>query len=204
MARLNLDQFVTDCATAVEAVDARRPVARNARTALEFLPGIGPHSEAATIGLIMDELARRDPSHYASFASGVPYPLAPRQKCDLCLGDPASWALEFKLLRLLGDNGNANDNMLMHILSPYPQHRSALTDCDKLASSGFTARKGIVILGYETATFPLRDALSAFEILARHRVSLGDRVEAHFSGLVHPIHTKGSVVGWEVTHSAPG
>ncbi len=36
------------------------------------------------------------------------------------------------MLRLMGDNGKANDNMLMHILSPYPSHRSALTDCEKL------------------------------------------------------------------------
>jgi hypothetical protein len=34
--------------------------------------------------------------------------------------------------RILGDNGKLNDNMLMHILSPYPQHRSAVTDCNKL------------------------------------------------------------------------
>jgi len=27
----------------------------------------------------------------------------------------------------MGDNGKPNDNMLMHILSPYPAHRSALT-----------------------------------------------------------------------------
>jgi hypothetical protein len=36
------------------------------------------------------------------------------------------------MLRLMGDNGKPNDNMLMHILSPYPSHRSALTDCQKL------------------------------------------------------------------------
>ena len=27
---------------------------------------------------------------------------------------------EVKMLRLMGDNGKPNDNMLMHILSPYP------------------------------------------------------------------------------------
>jgi len=42
-----------------------------------------------------------------------------------------------KMLRLMGDNSKPNDNMLMHILSPYPSHRSALTDCQKLAASGF-------------------------------------------------------------------
>lgn len=37
------------------------------------------------------------------------------------------------MLRLFGDNAKLNDNMLMHLLSPYPAHRSALTDCEKLA-----------------------------------------------------------------------
>jgi hypothetical protein len=50
----------------------------------------------------------------------VPYPNAPRQKCDLLIspneGQP--WAIEVKMLRFMGDNGKPNDNMLMHILSP--------------------------------------------------------------------------------------
>ena len=33
------------------------------------------------------------------------------------------------MLRFMGDNGKLNDNIVMHILSPYPEHRSALTDC---------------------------------------------------------------------------
>jgi hypothetical protein len=56
----------------------------------------------------------------------VPYPIG-RQKCDLCIGVPPSWewAVEIKMLRLMGDNGKPNDNMLRHILSPYPNDRSA-------------------------------------------------------------------------------
>lgn len=61
-----------------------------------------------------------------------------RQKCDLCVGASSSWdwAIEIKMLRLMGDNGKPNDNMLMHILSPYAGDRSALTDCVKLLESG--------------------------------------------------------------------
>lgn len=60
------------------------------------------------------------------------------QKCDLVL--EGEWAVEVKMLRCLGDNGKPNDNILMHILSPYPAHRSALTDCMKLRDSGFAER----------------------------------------------------------------
>jgi hypothetical protein len=37
------------------------------------------------------------------------------------VGDPVDWAIEVKMLRLMGDNHKPNDNMLMHILSPYPR-----------------------------------------------------------------------------------
>ena len=53
------------------------------------------------------------------------------------------WFIEVKMWRLMGDNGKPNDNILMHVLSPYVQHRSALTDCEKLSNSGFTGRKAI-------------------------------------------------------------
>ncbi len=44
-------------------------------------------------------------------------------------------------MRLMGDNGKPNDNILTHILSPYPAHRSAVTDCAKLLESGLGDRK---------------------------------------------------------------
>ena len=53
------------------------------------------------------------------------------------------------MLRLMGDNGKPNDNMLMHILSPYPNNRSALTDCVKLLESGLPGRKAVVIYGFD-------------------------------------------------------
>ncbi|MCW2632135.1 MAG: hypothetical protein JWR88_1097 [Pseudonocardia sp.] len=53
------------------------------------------------------------------------------------------------MLRLMGDNGRPNDNMLMHILSPYPIHHSALSDFAKLTQSGFAARQAIMVFGYD-------------------------------------------------------
>ena len=102
------------------------------------------------------------------------------------------------MLRLLGDNGKLNDNMLMHLLSPYPQHRSALTDATKLAASGFSARKEIVIFGYEDEGWPLELAVEAFEVLARNAVTLGPRLEAIFGDLIHPVHRSGGVFAWEI------
>ena len=43
----------------------------------------------------------------------------------------------------------------IHILSPYPQHWSALTNCAKLRQSGFGGRRAILIFSYEGAAWPL-------------------------------------------------
>ena len=79
------------------------------------------------------------------------------------------------MLRLLGDNGKLNDNMLMHVLSPYLAHRSALTDCEKLVRSGMPGRKAIVIFGFDYDDWPMDPAIEAFETLASQRVAQGDQ-----------------------------
>src|SRR5260221_13175424 len=95
----DLQGLVVDWARGIEAADARRPVAVNQRSKQAFQPGIGPHTEAAAVALVMAEL--RAASHaYDAFGRSVPYETAPRRKCDLCLGAGPSWAwaIELKLL----------------------------------------------------------------------------------------------------------
>ncbi|MFO0830486.1 MAG: hypothetical protein U0637_01460 [Phycisphaerales bacterium] len=106
--------------------------------------------------------------------------------------------MEAKLLRFLGDNGKQNGHMLMHILSPYAKDRSALTDCSKLAGSSIAHRHAIIIFGYQHDEWPLEPAIEAFELLARHRVVMGERLVAHTGRLVHPVHSHGTVFGWEI------
>ena len=102
------------------------------------------------------------------------------------------------MLRLRGDNGKPNDNMLMHILSPYAEHRSALTDIDKLRSSGFTCDKAVLIYGYDDAEFPTSTAIDAFETLARSRCLLSEQRRASVRNLVHPVHASGEVMAWQI------
>ena len=102
------------------------------------------------------------------------------------------------MLRLMGDNGKPNDNMLMRILSPYPSHRSALTDCQKLIGSGFSGSLAVLIYGYDYNSLPMKPAVEAFEQLARNRVQLGTRQFASFDGLIHPVHQRGGVFVWDV------
>jgi hypothetical protein len=88
--------------------------------------------------------------------------------------------------------------MLMHILSPYPSDRSALTDCVKLARSRLPGRHAVVIYGFDYPGLPMDPAIDAFELLARAKVGVGSRSEASYADLVHPVHLCGRVFGWEI------
>jgi hypothetical protein len=67
------------------------------------------------------------------------YP-ASRNECDLALGALPDWAIEVKMARLRRDNGDYENTTTKKIMSPCPDDRSAVTDCRKLASSGFGER----------------------------------------------------------------
>jgi hypothetical protein len=147
---------------------------------------------------MLDEV--RQLPRYARIAFGqfLPYPNAPRQKCDLWIGAPLEWAVEVKMARFMGDNGKPDPSALKDLLSPWEADRSALTDCVKLAASGFECSKAILIYGFDAADRPLDPAIDAFEMLARARVELGPRHQAEMPSLVHPVHASGRVFGWEV------
>jgi hypothetical protein len=177
---MELDAFVAAFAFGIQSADAEQPVALNKRSGQPYLAGIGPHTEAETTTQALSAAVKR-------------------ARCDVLLDGVPGWAIEIKMLRLMGDNGKPNDNMLMHILSPYAVHRSALTDCTKLLHSGFVERKAIVIFGYDYVELPMEPAVDAFEALASRTVSLSRGTVSAFDCAVHPVHQCGKVFGWEIT-----
>jgi hypothetical protein len=187
-------KLVSDFARAMVAADARSP------TKSPYKSGIGPHTEPETLRLVAQELIALDAVCYAKIDCGVPYPNSSHEKCDWALRveDQQTWYVEAKMMRLMGDNGKPNDNILTHILSPYPQHRSALTDCSKLKVSGFSGRLGILIYGYSYPDYPLEPAIRAFEVLAKEGCRLSPRAEASFCNLMHPVHREGATYLWEL------
>ena len=80
--------------------------------------------------------------------------------CDLALGERPDWALEVKLARIGRDNGTYEDAAIKKILSPYPEDRSAVTDCQKLAGSGFAGRLAVLIYGFEDPGRPFSQTRS--------------------------------------------
>ena len=200
---MNLRQLVDDFAQGLMEVDSKAPVAVSQRSGRPYSPGIGPHTEAQTINLVMSSLSSTRPDRYlGTYAEGVPYPKS-RQKCDLCFGSPPLFdlAVEAKMIRLLGDNGKPNDNLVTHILSPYPAHRSSLTDGEKLLGSGLATQNAILMYAYDYDDWPSLPLVEAFEMLIRLRCELGTRLEANFTELMHPVHSRGTVYGWEISPS---
>jgi hypothetical protein len=200
-----LAKLTEDFARAIEAVDAEWPVAVSATTGKSYQAGIGPHTETATLALVRSKLTSFDPV-YAALETHLAYPSAPKQKCDWCwkCANGDRLYIEAKMMRLMGDNGKPNDNILCHILSPYPQQRSALTDCVKLANSGFDGQLAVMIYGYEYPGYPLDPVIEAFETLAGKRVNLSAPCKAVFSSLIHPVHRQGAVYAWNVRgHESP-
>jgi hypothetical protein len=194
-----LEQLASDFADGVRRADARLPVATSHRSGKSYQSGIGPHSETQTVALVLKELREMGGHRYAKVETDVPYPRLARQRCDLVFHlEEVSWHVEVKMMRMLGDNGKTNDNILAHILSPYPQHRSALTDCAKLVQSGFSGRYAILVYGFDYDGWPLDPVMNAFETLAQRSVRLCSRSIAAFDGLIHPVHRRGRVFAWEV------
>ena len=192
---MHLQVIVEALAEGIKLADSAEPIAVSTRTQVAYKPGIGPHTESRTIGLALDALQGARPFDYET---EVPYRDGSRARCDLVLTAPERWAVEMKMLRLMGDNGKPNDNMLMHILSPYPAHRSALTDFVKLRGSGLSGRKAILVFGYDHPALPMDPAIDALDLLAESCVQIVDRAVAQFDGLIHPTFTHGRVFGWEI------
>jgi hypothetical protein len=194
---VDISNLVQKFADGMAKVDATKPVATNVRSKECYQPGIGPHTEKQTVELVTFTFDQS-----VSYDLEVPYPESVRSKCDLVIRTPEVWSVEIKMLRFMGDNGKPNDNILMHILSPYREHRSALTDTEKLLRSSLPGRKAILIYGYDYEDWPMDPAIDAFEVLARQKVQLSRRVESSTGPLVHPVHCAGRVFGWEIENAA--
>jgi hypothetical protein len=194
---MELVRIVRDFACAMEAVDQRRPQAVSRRTATRrYQPGIGPFAEDDAVSRTLAEMQAADGTAYLT-AGKRRYPSGGRT-CDLALGELPDWAIEVKLARVGRDNGTYEDAAIKKVPSPYPDDRSAVTDCVKLAQSGFAGRRAVLIYGFEVQGRPLLWLIEAFEAVAERHAVLGPRAEAPLRSLVHPVFAAGGVFAWEV------
>jgi hypothetical protein len=184
---VELDQFVADFARGMQAADALRPQAAHHRDATRLYKlGIGPFGEDAAVAMTVAQMRLARADAYEDLRK-LAYP-AMAKTCDLALGQAPDWAVEVKVARVRRDNGTYEDTAVKRILSPYEDDRSAVTDCLKLASSGFAGRKAVLIYGFEDPDRPLRRLIDAFELVACQYVRLGPRSASEMVELVHPHH----------------
>jgi hypothetical protein len=195
---MELAELVEAFAQGMSDADAAFPVWVSQRSGRAYQPGIGPHAENAAVALALEHMRQRPDLAEVPMGQFLPYPAAPRQKCDLWVGEPLQWAVEIKMARFRGDNGKPDDTALKDLLSPYDSDRSALGDARKLALSSFACRKAVLIYGFEYPDRELEPAIAAFETLASQKVALGHRHMVAMRPLVHPVHAHGVVYAWEV------
>src|SRR5262245_6835967 len=129
---MELEQIVDDIASGLVAIDGCGVAFK------QFQPGVGPYGEPQLTAAVARHLNALSP-----------YGRAVRSKRTPDLLIPGWWALEFKLARPFGDNGNEAENWSVNLLHPYEGNVSVIGDCLKLDRRSGPERKASVVIGYE-------------------------------------------------------
>ena len=204
MNNINLQKFINDYAVGTKQVDTKiRPQNKN------FHPGIGTFGEDAQVEMVMDYLSKNN-ELYQEYNLQVPYPSDNRKRLDLLL--PDEWAIEFKWNSIYYDNGKdlGIESTCKTICYPFLKQNGAsvslIGDCIKLSNNGFKERKAVIFIYYEKDEMPgdfdINILLDQFEnTLSRqnnYSFSLGERCYSVQTDLIHPIHQKLKLYGWEI------
>jgi hypothetical protein len=186
---LPLGDVVNDFANAMVQLDATGQAHKS------FQSGIGPWGEADAVRGALARMRAESPSRYGEAKT--------RRVPDLLI--PGQWAIEVKIVRPFGDNGKLAEHWSENVLHPYAGNTSSLGDCLKLLEAGMPERKAVLIYGFEHAVpqIAIEAAICGFEILAGQllRIRLGRRISEVRSGLIHPVHQRLLVFGFEVLGS---
>jgi hypothetical protein len=157
-----------------------------------YRPGVGPYGEPQVAKKAVQYLRATYPAEFKRART--------KREPDILV--PRRWALELKIVRPFGDNGRPAEHWSENLLHPYAGNVSSLGDCLKLLNSELAERKGVLVLTYEHSPpkVDLGLLIDSFELLAGQilHLRLGPRCSAHLTNLVHPVHQRGTVYGWEV------
>lgn len=159
----------------------------------DFHPGVGPYGEPQVLKKTLDYLRKEYPKEFKDAKTKrTPDVLVPNQ-----------WALEFKIVRPFGDNGKEAEHWSQNLLHPYSGNVSSIGDIYKLLNLYISERKGILIFTFENdpPVIDLDLIINCFEHISIQvlELPLGKRNVAHCENLIHPVHKKARVFGWEIT-----
>lgn len=149
------------------------------RSKIRYLPGIPTMHETTAVPEILAIVERDALLPLISTSFEVPFeerPLGAKRPplCDAVVTVKTgwgreTWAIQFKRIQFLGDNGKNNDYGFQKLLSPYLKDRSLLHDCESLRRSGLGDRQFVV--GYS-----FRHSLSLLNRALQHHPTHADRI----------------------------
>ena len=181
---MELHQYVLDVADILREYDAERPIHK------EFKPGIGPFGEPQLVKELSRRLNLLD-DRYITQTKRIPDMLVNQE-----------WAIEFKIVRPFGDNGEVAENWSVNMLHPYEGNVSLIGDAIKLKKLENIPRKAVFVIGFEhnPPKICLDPLLQSFELIVKQVIGLpiGTRIEESRVGLIHPEHQVVRCVCWEV------
>lgn len=181
-----MQQLVDDFAEAMRAID------ESGEPLKSFQPGVGPYGEPQLVKKVVTILRER---HHDRFAGAKT-----KREPDVLI--PNRWAIEVKIVRPFGDNGVEAEHWSQNLLHPYEGNVSAIGDALKLMTRDGPERNGLIVLGFEHSP-PKIDTqvlVEAFELVCRQLLSipLGSRYVATLEHLIHPVHQRARIFGWEL------
>ena len=148
---IRLQQLVDLVADVIPRVDATTEVVTTNPKVGRFHQGVPSMREPDFVSELFSwwSGAGADTLNLVDFELEVPYPNASRSTCDVVLdishsGYDSHWAIEFKRVQLVGDNGKNNDYGLAKMLSPYLKDRSLRHDVERLCVSGLAERYAVI------------------------------------------------------------
>jgi hypothetical protein len=127
---MDLNTVVTDIADALRLIDSS--------SVPFYIPGVGPYGEPQLLKLVCQHLSR-----LPLYALGVKTMRTP----DLLI--KGHWALEVKIVRPYGNDGNSAEDWSVNLLHPDSGNTSLLGDCLKLRSLTIEERKAVLAIAYE-------------------------------------------------------
>jgi hypothetical protein len=158
---MNIQYIAGRVAEGIVAVDSTTGIINtNRRTHEQYLPGVRNLDEPQFVSEVMNWWAQTYPADFGTnpcYSLNHPYPDIPNATCDLVLYQAIGaggirspeWAVEFKYIRLVGDNGKNNDYSLTKALSPYLKDRSLIHDVTRLRSSSISQKKAAIMYGFD-------------------------------------------------------
>jgi len=152
---VSLQLIVSEIAKALPIVDRDTNTKTvGVRSKIEYLPGIPTMHETTAVPQMLEVVRGIGSISIDAMDFEVPFKTLPvgskrLPQCDAVLqvseaGRKSSWAMQFKRIQFLGDNGKNNDYGFQKLLSPYLKDRSLLHDCESLRRSGLGDRQFVV------------------------------------------------------------